>query len=261
LTIHARLLASLGLLGLTACAQLDARHAPLAGFQPSAADPRVWTVAGGEAQARQVSALLDDAIGRVEGVHGLPFQTPPRVHVCPDDPCFSRHVRTPGLTAAVVADNRLILSPRLFGREAARLPGILVHELSHLHLGQRVGHYTAWFPVWFHEGLATLVADGAGSEYASPFQAGIIWNEGGQIDFGARDTPERRHRADAFQLNIHHFYRQSWRFMTWLRQRDPAAFRAWLLALQLGADFHIALADAYNCQIEVLARDFASTPP
>lgn len=256
-----RVLASLCLLGLAGCAQIAAQRAPLPGFEPAAVDPRVWTLAGGEVQARQVAALLDAAIERVERAHGLPFRTPPRVHVCPDEPCFRRHVRTPGLTAAVIADNRLILSPRLFARESGRLPGILAHELSHLHLGQRAGHYTAWFPVWFHEGLATLVADGAGSEYASPFQAEILWHEGGQVDFAARDTPDRRHRAEAFHLSIHQFYRQSWRFVAWLRERDPVAFRAWLLALQRGADFHIALADAYNCQVDALATDFARTQP
>lgn len=251
----------MGLLLLAGCAQLDTRPAALAGFQPSQVDDRVWTQPGGEAEARRVAALLDAAIARVESVHGQPFKTPPRVHVCIEDSCFNRHVRTPGLTAAVVPADRLILSPRLFGREAGRLPGILAHELSHLHLGQWSGHYTAWYPVWFHEGLATLVADGGGSEYASPFQASILWHQGTQIDFDARDTPTRRHRADAFGLDIHQFYRQSWRFVAFLHGRDPAAFRAWLLALQQGADFHIALADAYNCQLDALAREFAGVQP
>src|SRR5690606_39395807 len=45
-------------------------------------------------------------------------------------------------SAAVVYDNRLLLSRRLFEREPQRVSSILLHELSHLHLGQRLGHYS-----------------------------------------------------------------------------------------------------------------------
>lgn len=119
-----------------------------------------------------------------------------------------------------------MLSPSLFERESDRLPGILTHELSHLHLGQRLGHYTPWLPVWFHEGLATHVAKGGGAEFASDLQARVAWEEGRQVDFSRLDVPGRRHRAGEFGLNIHEFYRQSWRFVAYLEQRDPAAFAA-----------------------------------
>ncbi|HRH82099.1 MAG TPA: hypothetical protein PLW81_13720 [Thiobacillaceae bacterium] len=256
-------LALLILAGLAGCAAWHPRGetGPLPGFHASAADPRVWVPSGSEVLAGRVSEILDEAIARVEAVHGQPFKSSPVIHVCPDDACFARHVRTPRLTAAVVADNRLILSPRLFAKESWRLPGILRHELSHVHLGQRAGHYSAWIPVWFHEGLATLVADGAGAEFASPFLTEVAWNEGRQIDFAARDNPDRRHRAMAFALNIHQFYLQAWRFVAFLRARDPTAFHAWLIALQEGADFHIALGDAYNTGIKDLAAEYARLHP
>lgn len=257
------LLSLVGLSVLSGCAAWHPRGetGPLPGFRPSAGDPRVWIPPGGESQAVRVGEVLDGAIARVEAVHGLPFQSPPIVHVCPDDACFARLVQTPRVSAAVVPDNRLILSPRLFGKESWRLPGILRHELSHVHLGQRAGHYTAWYPIWFHEGLATLAAEGAGAEFASRFLAGVIWNQGRQIDFAARDNPDKRHRAAAFELNIHQFYLQAWRFVAFLRDRDPLAFRNWLIALQTGADFHIALGDAYNTGIEALAAEYARTHP
>ena len=80
----------------------------------------------------------------------------PQVHVCVTSPCFQRLVPATGYSAAVLSGDLLLLSPNLFGRESARLRAILTHELSHLHLGQLLGHYTPWLPIWFHEGLASL---------------------------------------------------------------------------------------------------------
>lgn len=216
------------------------------GFVAYASDARIWLEPGAESYAERVRAELDLAISRVERLHGLPFRSPPTVYVCATEACFTRLVRTPGLIAAVVADNRLVLSPRLHGREAHRLPGILTHELSHLHLGQRLGHYTPWIPVWLHEGLATLAAGGAGAEAASDAAVCAAWRSGRRIDFNRRDAPGRRQRASDFGLDIHGFYRQSWRALQRLHTRDEQAFRRWLQAMQEGVDFLIAFADIYN---------------
>lgn len=235
---------------LMGCATLE-RTQPSADawFAASAIDPRIWVEAGAESYAEQVHALLDAAVARVERLHGLAFRSPPRVYVCASQSCFTHWVKTPGLIAAVVADNRLVLSPRLFGPEAHRLAGILTHELSHLHLGQRLGHYTPWLPVWFHEGLATLAAEGTGAESVSEAAVCEAWKRGRRVDFGRRDAPGNRHRATAFGLSTAEFYRQSWRALDWLQAYNPAAFRRWLLSVQEGQDFHIAFADAYNMDL------------
>lgn len=215
------------------------------GFQPYAGDARVWHQAGAEAEAARVAALLDRAVERVEATHSLPFAKPVRVHLCRDEACFDRLVRTPKLTAAVVPDNFLVLAPRLFDREPERLFPILIHELSHLHLGQRLGHYTPWIPTWFHEGLATLAADGGGAEYASDSQALGAWCAGRKIDFALAPVPDRRQRHQDFGLSIHEYYRQAWRAVGHLQATQPGRFKAFLRALQAGGDFHIAFADAY----------------
>jgi hypothetical protein len=219
-------------------------------------DDRVRYEDGGQAQAIRVARLMDAAVARVESVHGLPFLRPPQVHVCVTTTCFQRLVPDAGYTAAVLPGDLLVLSPRLFGAESDRLPGILPHELSHLHLGQRLGHYTPWLPVWFHEGLATHVARGGGAEFASDLQAREAWEEGRQVDFGRLDVPGARHRAAEFGLGIHEFYRQSWRFVEYLEQRDPAAFAAMLGAIQAQTDITISVADAYNAGLERLEQDF-----
>jgi len=219
---------------------------PVTGFVPLASDPRVWVEPGFEAYGERVAEALPEAIARVETAHYLPFLKAPRVYVCGSAACFSRHVLTPRLSAAVVPDNRLFLSPNLDGKEAHRLGPLLAHELSHLHLGQRIGHYHSTLPVWFHEGWASLAAEGGGAEYASDEKVMAAIREGRRVNLDARDTPDRRHRAAAWNLDIHSFYRQSLLLVRWLRDQDEAKFRALVLALQDDADFVIAFADVYG---------------
>jgi len=226
------------------------------GFAALASDARVWHEAEGQAYAEEVSRLLGTAIAKVEAVHGLPFQRPPRVFVCASTPCFKRLVPTPGYTAAVLPGEILALSPRLDLEENERLPGILTHELSHLHLGQRLGHYTAALPIWFHEGLASLVADGGGAEFSSDEDACNAWDSGRRIDFAQLDTPKKRHQAADFKMSIHPFYRQSWRFLEYLRRRDAAGFADLLEAIQSGLDFTTAVSGSYHTNLEQLGLEF-----
>lgn len=219
---------------------------PIDGFYPLTDDARVWVEPGYEAYGERVSAALPAAIAKVEAAHYLPFLHPPRVYVCGSEDCFNRYVYTPRLSTAVIPDNRLILSPNLNGRESARLPGLLAHELAHLHLGQRIGHYNSTLPVWFHEGWASLTADGGGAEYATDAQAYAAIRAGRRVDLIARDTPDLRHRAGAFGLNIFEFYRESMLLVGWLKAQDEARFRRLALAVQANTDFEIAFWDIYG---------------
>ena len=219
---------------------------PIDSFVPLASDPRVWVEPGYEDYGARVADALPAAIAKVEAAHYLPFVHPPRVNVCGTDACFKRYVLTPKLSAAVVPDNRLILSPNLNGREKNRLPALLTHELAHLHLGQRIGHYHSTMPVWFHEGWASLTADGGGAEYATDAQAIAAIRAGRRVALKLRDTPDKRNRASASELNIHEFYRQSLLLVGWLKAQDEARFRALVLAIQDNTDFVIAFWNVYG---------------
>lgn len=219
---------------------------PIDGFVPLASDPRVRVEPGYEAYGERVAAALPAAIARVEAAHYLPFARTPRVHVCGTDDCFRRYVLTPRLSAAVVPDNRVILSPKLDAREKHRLPMLLTHEFAHLHLGQRIGHYHSSLPVWFHEGWASLVADGGGADYATDAEAFAAARAGRRVDLGAHDTPGKRHGAAASKLNIFEFYRQSMLLVAWLRAQDETRFRQLALAVQANTDFGIAFWDVYG---------------
>jgi hypothetical protein len=219
---------------------------PIDRFVPLASDARVWVEPGFEAYGERVAAALPAAIAKVEAAHYLPFAHPPRVHVCGSDDCFKHYVLTPKLSAAVVPDNRLILSPNLDGRERYRLPVLLTHELAHLHLGQRIGHYHSTLPVWFHEGWATLVADGGGADSITDAKVFEAIRADRRVNLEARDTPDKRHRARASKLNIFEFYRQSMLLVGWLKAQDEARFRALMLAVQANTDFEIAFWNIYG---------------
>jgi hypothetical protein len=219
---------------------------PIDSFVPLASDARVWVEPGYEDYGERVAAALPAAIELVEQAHYLPFARPPRVHVCGTDDCFRRYVMTPRLSAAVVPDNRLILSPNLDGRESHRLQTLLTHELAHLHLGQRIGHYHSTLPVWFHEGWASLTAEGGGAEYTSDDKVFESIRAGRKVNLDVRDAPDKRHRASASGLSIHDFYRQSMLLVSWLKAQDEARFRALVLAVQANTDFEIAFWNVYG---------------
>lgn len=261
---HALLIALLVPAVLSGCAttagDLRARQ-PMQGFAPLPEDSRVWVEQGAEEYGRRVSEKLDAAIAKVEAAHYLPFAETPRVHVCGSDTCFKRYVLTPRLSAAVIPNNRLILSPNLDDKEKWRLENLLVHELAHVHLGQRVGHYHYSIPVWFHEGWASLTAEGGGAEFASDEQALDAVRRGRRIDLAARDVPDKRHRAGAFDLDIHLFYRQAMLMVAHLRQMDPVAFRGLALALQDNQDFEIAFWNIYGAGPDRILADALQTSP
>lgn len=231
----------------------------LATFRPLDVDPRVRYAPGAEAYARRVAALLPAAVAQVEARHYLPFAQAVEIHVCDSDDCFRRYVpEPPNLTAAVAYDNRLILHPRLFEREPERLQPILLHELSHLHLGQRLGHYTPAVPVWFHEGLASSVADGGGADLVSEDAARSAMREGRRFDPGSDLGGLPRHYADAWGLDISTFYRQCMLFVDWLRAGSEQSFRDFLLELQGGEQFAPSFGHSYKRSVRSAGQDFAS---
>jgi hypothetical protein len=179
------------------------------------------------------------------------------VYVCGTSACFEQNV--PGAsryTAAVIYDNRLLLAPRLFEREPARLYLILVHELSHLHLGQQLGHYSMRIPVWFHEGLASLVAASGGADLVSEDEARRAIAAGEYfLPEPAHDETRRRY-ADHYQLKIGMLYRQSMMFLDYLRSVGEERFRALLDGLQRRIPFDEAFGAAFGATALELAGRF-----
>src|SRR5262249_59321592 len=140
--------------------------------------------------------------------HCVRCDEPVIVDVGATSECFDRRVaRGSRYTAAVIYDNRVLLGPRLFEREQERLYPILVHELSHLHLGQRLGHYTMRIPVWFHEGLASLAAASGGADLVTEEDARRAIATGDYFLPDAAHDETRRKYADQWQPRMSMLYR------------------------------------------------------
>lgn len=232
-------------------------------FISLASDDRVRYEPGSENAANQVAMLLPAAIVQVEAAHGRAFLGSVLVHVCGTDDCFKRYVHTPHVSAATASGNLVFLAPQLFSRELHRLPGILTHELSHLHLGQQIGHYTHTVPAWFHEGLATFAANGAGADYASDEQAIAALRQGQAFDAEQRDSGMKRHTADHWGIDVFIFYRQALLFVNFLRQESATSFQNFLHAVQDNQDFDLAFGNAYNRPLKEASerfRQFHSVP-
>jgi len=255
-----RIILLLGLVMLAAgCASTTgSRFAlkPTDHFLQLASEPRVLYEPGAEAFAIKVAEKLPQAIIQVETGHFRAFQHDIQIYVCGTDTCFSNYVTTPKVSAAVVPNNRLFLSPRLFTTEIQRLPSILTHELSHLHLGQQVGHFTYTIPVWFHEGLAAQVSNGGGADYASEEQALKAFQTGRHFTPEARDDVHSRKRADYWGLSPFLFYRQSMMFVEFIKQLAETKFQQFLLAVQNNEDFDLAFSNAYNMDMATADRHF-----
>jgi hypothetical protein len=229
----------------------------LAHFQALEADPRVLHEPGAEALAARLQPLLPQAMALVEAAHELPFAAAPRVYVCGSDACFRAFVpEPPNLTAAVAYDNRLLLHPRLFDREPERLAPVLAHELSHLHLGQRIGHYSPAVPVWFHEGLASHAAGGGGADLVTEMQAREAIRAGRHFLPAQRHDAGVRRNAAHWDLDMSLFYRQSLMLVEHLKARSEQAFRQLLLSIQEKTDFNAAFESAYGASAGTLAGEF-----
>jgi len=226
-------------------------------FETLTMDERVRYEPGALARARRVAELLPAAIAQVEAAHYRPFSDSVYVYVCAASECFDQ--RVPGgarFTAAVIHENRVLLAPRLFEREQQRLYPILVHELSHLHLGQRLGHYTMRIPVWFHEGLASLAAASGGADLVTEDDARRAIAAGEYFLPDPAHDETRRKYAEQWQLRISMLYRQSMMLLEDLRAASEERFRVLLVSLQERVPFDDAFNAAFGASALELAQRF-----
>jgi hypothetical protein len=246
---------------LSGCASVADRQPapPPAAFISLESDARVLFEPGADNQAEQVARLLPQAIAEVEAGHYRPFTEPVRVYVCGTEECFASHVVSRNLSAAVVPNNRLFLAPRLFARESQRLPAILTHELSHVHMGQQIGHFSPTVPAWFHEGLAAYVSHGGGAEFASEAESVQAMREGRRFEPAAHDSADSRNRGERVGLTPFLFYRQSMMFVGYLKHMAEDRFKDFLLAVENRSDFDAAFANFFKMDLATAGgRFFAS---
>jgi len=215
-------------------------------------DGRVHFEPEARACALEVAALLPTALARVEAAQERPFARSPMIGLYAS---YENYARANGLEnpaiAAVSRSGRVLLSPTLCGKERARLPGVLTHELSHTHLfGWRSSLFSARPPSWFTEGLAVMVSDGGGAEGVSEVEAAealrkgyaiVVMDDGLWRDFASIrfeiEPPHDPSRDDFISFRQRLAYRQAGMFVAWLRERDPDAFVKLLRRIENGESF------------------------
>jgi hypothetical protein len=227
-------------------------------------DSRIRYEPGAEHLAKAIAADLTDAIATVEKVHGQPFAQPVVVHVCASLDSFVRYSTSPS-AGGVVLNRRLFISPKS-ENTAERVRRILRHELSHLHLAQRLSlfSFTQNIPHWFHEGLAVIVSEGGGAENVTPAEASreILNNR----HFTPRPKGSlRRALFSQSQINDglppHLFYRQSSLFVAFLRAQNPRGFQQFLVDVLAGHSFEKSITTVYGRDLNALWADFIKSLP
>lgn len=216
--------------------------------------------AGAQALALELAAALPAALEQVERAQGAPFKQRPPVYICATAACYQRHTGQSQAVRGSQVGSAVYLSPRLV-REPQTARGILVHELSHVHLFQYRGWRYHQVPHWFQEGLAVVVAGGAGAEDCTEQQAATLIRAGKHIDPVEPGGLFAFRNHLAYGLQPHEFYRQAALFVGWMRSHDGKAFLHLLQQLRDGHVLGESFARAYGFSIEEGWRRMLPTLP
>ncbi len=224
-------------------------------FRASPIDPRVAYEPGAETMARSVALALPDAVATVEQHQNGPFVVPVRVYVCATVESFARYGANPR-AGGFTADHRLFLSPKP-ENTAERIPRVLTHELSHLHLGARRGALSfARLPVWFVEGWRSRCR-GAAAPKGSPTR-----RSAGRSPRAIRSFPRPKRAsfhpkgARAYGLDAHMFYGQAGMFVGHLQSLDARRFETFVRSVEEGDALGNAFEAAFGISIEIAWRRF-----
>jgi len=222
---------------------------------------------GAEDFARDVAALLPDAISRVEAVHGRRFAHPVTVGAYATPEAYAAaNGQGSDVPVGVTFAGRVNLSPKLFWPQHQRLPAILKHELSHAHLQGWLGaNAYIHLPNWFKEGLAVMLSGGGGAELVSEEEARAAIERGEQVaidDAGSFQNLAaiRFDRAPAKAApswyRVVLAYRQTGMFVNYLRESDGPAFDRMMSAILDGRAFAEALDVGYHHDVRSLWQQF-----
>jgi hypothetical protein len=213
-------------------------------FQPST-DPRVFYEPGIERLVPAVVGAVPAATERVESFFGRPFTVPVRIYVCATIDSYTRFTGNEKSGGQTTPANKIFISPKP-ENTPERVPAVVAHELTHLHVAQGLGLLQARrLPSWFSEGLATLVSGGGGAEGVSDGDAARA------IVARQRLTPDESagRTASSFGLSPHLFYAQGALFLRDLGERDPEAFRRFIAGVEGGTELGRSFKDAYGASI------------
>jgi len=206
------------------------------------ADSRILYEPGAGGFADKIADFLPTAVKRVEEGHFLPFKKPFKVYVFSTQKSHNESTANPTsypIRGTAIQGN-VFIAPSAFsfkGLDTHRES--LMHELSHLHLSQRLGFLKRRrIPSWFTEGLANIIA-GSGGEGISKDMAVQSIREGRHLII-----PERRGFLNRMPKTIQEagitgpmYHKQNKMFVNYINSLNPEAFKKLVLAVQKGEAF------------------------
>lgn len=257
------LLASIGVVAVANSRTGSALLKGKEGFVPHDLDERVWVEHGAQRFGAPIARSLGTAVAVIEEVHGRPFKYPVTVFVCSSQDSLNEFLGLPpeAPIRGAVRFGKVYLAPSAFdwnGQDLHRES--LLHELSHLHLRQRLGFlaYRGALPSWFHEGLADLVS-GAGGEGIDSSQAIRTIRAGRTVSPDSTGRLWTLRRVDDSGLGGPMFHKQSRMFVGFLAEKDPPGFRAFLRAVQDEGAFAGPFRDQFEEGVPEMWNDFVSS--
>ncbi|MGE3173330.1 MAG: hypothetical protein AB7O97_11950 [Planctomycetota bacterium] len=121
------------------------------------------------------------------------------------------HEGSPGF--ALLARHEIHLLAREIARNGRGLRPVLVHELAHELLSQRLGRFGHSLPRWFHEGLAQVLA---GDTYLGVGEEMIVWRVASGQYLPFSELVEGFPRDPSL---LQAAYAQSYSYVSWLERR------------------------------------------
>jgi hypothetical protein len=226
------------------------------GFTQCTPDPRILCEAGSEKLALRLQPMLDDALAEVTEAQLAAFAAPVQVTTYNSVESFTANSGAAHYAQGALGHGSIHFSPTLLDTPG-RTHGLLLHELSHLHLYQQLGPL-AWgrLPSWFHEGLATSVAGGGGAETFSDVDALYSMASGQCFMPEESASPLFPKKGASYGLNPHMFYRQAGMFVSYLRASDPQAFKRLLAAVGARQEFASAVRSSFGDSLQPQWQQF-----
>lgn len=234
------------LCGCTAAKAVVAMNKSTDTFEVLESDSRVRYEIGSEINAQIVADNLDRAIGLIEQRQYSEFAKPVDIYVTATVDSFTSFCVL-SRAGGCVLNERLFISPKP-ENTPERIPQILTHELSHLHMEQHVGvwKWKSNVPAWFREGLAVYASDGSGAESVSREEAEMAIVSGKMFTPNITGSLLFPKTANTFGLKPHMFYRQADLFVSWLHEKDMKNFGTLIANIQAGETIEKAMRNAFG---------------
>jgi hypothetical protein len=225
------------------------------------ADSRVLYEPGAGGFAEKIADFLPTAVRRVEEGHFLPFKKPFKVYVFSTQKSHNESLAntTSYPIRGAATPRNVFIAPSAFSFKGLDThKESLMHELSHLHLNQRLGYFKRRrIPSWFTEGLANIIA-GSGGEGISDEMAIQSIKEGRHLII-----PERGGFLNNLTRTIQEagltgpmYHKQNKMFVDYINGLNPEAFKKLVLAVQKGETFSPSFLEYFETSPEEMWSRF-----